>query len=52
MKTETPKRCYAAPSLVSERVLIENGFAESGDEYTLGGGGRYYETDRNDNGSI
>ncbi len=51
MKTETRRRHYAAPSLVSERVLAENGFAASA-EYTLGGGGRYEEYDRNDNGTI
>ncbi len=49
MKTNK-KKDYCSPYVQEERISPETGFAESG--YTLGGGGKYDEDDRNDNGTI
>lgn len=47
----TEKTIYSSPVVRDERISLETGFAAS-DGYTLMGGGKYDEVDRNDNGTI
>lgn len=41
---------YSAPEIEITAISVEDGFANTGDEYTLGGGGSYNDF-TNDNGS-
>lgn len=47
----TEKKLWLSPVVQEEMISLETGFAAS-DGYTLMGGGKYDEYDRNDNGTI
>lgn len=50
MKSNELKAPYETPELNETAVTVENGFAQSPDEYTSGGAGSYDDF-VNDNGS-